>query len=54
MRRFKSRSQAQRFLTLHGLVQNFFRFGRHLIRSVNARMFRERAFSTWQEVTCVL
>ena len=27
MRRFKSRSQAQRFLSLHGIVQNLFRFG---------------------------
>jgi putative transposase len=54
MRRFKSWSQAQRVPTLHGLVQNLFRFGRHLMRSVNARVFRERAFSTWQEVTCVL
>ena len=53
MRRFKSRSQAQRFLTLHGLVQNLFRFGRHLMRAVNARMFRERALSMWREVTCV-
>ena len=52
MRRFKSRSQAQRFLTLHGVVQNLFRFGRHLLRAANARMFRDRAFSSWRGVTC--
>jgi len=52
MRRFTSPSQAQRFLTLHGLVQNLFRFGRHLLRSANARLFRQRAFSIWQGVTC--
>ena len=52
MRRFKSRSQAQRFLTLHGLIQNLFRFGRHLLRATNARMFRDRAFSAWLGVTC--
>ena len=52
MRRFKSRSQAQRFLTLHGVVQNLFRFGRHLLRAANARMFRDRAFSAWLGVTC--
>jgi putative transposase len=52
MRRFKSRSQAQRFLSLHGLVQNLFRFGRHLLRAGNARMFRARAFLMWRGVTC--
>ena len=52
MRGFKSRGQAQRFLTIHGVVQNLFRIGRHLLRAVNARMFRARAFATWTEVTC--
>jgi len=52
MRRFKSRSQAQRFLSLHGIVQNLFRFGRHLLRAANARLFRDRAFSIWSAVTC--
>jgi putative transposase len=52
MRGFKSRGQAQRFLTIHGVVQNLFRFGRHLLRAANARMFRARAFAAWTEVTC--
>ncbi len=52
MRRFKSRGQAQRFLSVHGVVQNLFRVGRHLLRSANARMFRARAFAMWMEVTC--
>ncbi len=52
MRRFKSRGQAQRFLSVHGIVQNLFRVGRHLLHSENARMFRTRAFATWTEVTC--
>ena len=52
MRRFKSRAQAQRFLSLHGVVQNLFRFGRHLLRASNARAFRVRAFSTWLGGTC--
>jgi putative transposase len=30
MRAFSSSSQAQRFLTIHGLTQNLFRLGRHL------------------------
>ena len=35
MRRFKSAAQAQRFLSVHKLVQNFFRVGRHLLRAVH-------------------
>ncbi len=33
MLRFKSAGQAQRFLSLHGIVQNLFRVGRHLLSS---------------------
>ena len=40
MRRFKSPCQAQRFLSLHGVVQNLFRVGRHLLRSANHRLLR--------------
>src|ERR1700694_4526407 len=29
------RAQTQRFLSLHGVVQNLFRVGRHLLRSAN-------------------
>src|SRR6266571_7556787 len=44
MRRFKSACQAQRFLSLPGLVQNLFRVGRHLLRSTNQRLLRSRSF----------
>jgi len=53
MRRFKSPAQAQRFLSVHGVVQNLFRLGRHLMRAINYRMFRARAFRDWREATCV-
>lgn len=53
MRRFKSMGQAQRFLTVHGVVQNLFRLGRHLLRARHYRLFRARAFVRWQQVTCV-
>ena len=33
MRRFTSAAHAQRFLSVHGLVLNLFRVGRHLLRS---------------------
>lgn len=51
MRRFKSAGQAQRFLTVYGVVGNLFRLGRHLTRAVHYREFRSRAFCAWQEVT---
>ena len=52
MRRFKSAGQAQRFLTVYGVVGNLFRLGRHLTRAIHYREFRSRAFGEWQEVTC--
>ncbi len=52
MRRFKSRHQAQRFLSVHARVGNLFRYGRHLLRAVNHRLFRARAFAIWRQVTC--
>ena len=52
MRGFASSIQAQRFLTLHGLTQNFFRLGRHLLQAVNYRLLRTQAFQVWKEVAC--
>ncbi len=53
MRRFKSAAQTQRFLSVHGPVQNLFRVGRHLLRAVHHRLLRTQAFGVWREVTCV-
>jgi len=52
MRRFKSAAQAQRFLSVHGVILNLFRVGRHLLRPANHRILRERSFLVWHEVTC--
>ena len=52
MRRFKSVGHAQRFLSVHGPVQNLFRVGRHLLRSAHHRLLRTRAFVEWDAVTC--
>jgi putative transposase len=52
MRGVASSTQAQRFLTLHGLTQNLFRFGRHLLQAVNYRILRAQAFQVWKEVVC--
>jgi putative transposase len=53
MRGFRSVGSTQRFLSVHGVVQNLFRFGRHLLRAAHARLFRKRAFSEWSMATCV-
>jgi Transposase and inactivated derivatives len=51
-RRFKSMGQAQRFLSVHGPINNLFRVGRHLLRATHHRVFRARAFHVWNQVTC--
>ncbi len=47
MRRFKSTSQAQRFLGAHAAVYNLFNLGRHLISANHYRNLRISAFSEW-------
>ena len=53
MRRFKSAGQAQRFLSVHGPVQNLFRVGRNHLKAIHHRLLRDRAFAYWREATCV-
>jgi putative transposase len=52
IRRFKSQGQAQRFLACHGVVNNLFRLGRHLMQAHHYRILRERAFGEWTRVSC--
>ena len=49
MRGFKSagKRQAQRFLSVHGVIGNLFNFGRHQLSSANYRLLRERSFKEW-------
>jgi len=49
MRKFKSMEQAQRFLNAHAAVYNLFDLGRHLVSAENYRLFRQRAFATWEK-----
>jgi putative transposase len=51
MRRFKSPGQAQRFLSVHGPINNLFRLGRHLLPARHYRTLRARTFATWRNVT---
>ena len=52
LRGFRSSDEAQRFLTLHGLTQNLFRLGRHLMQAVNYRLLRTQAFQIWKDAVC--
>lgn len=40
----------QRILSVQGVVCNLFRFGRHLTRAMNYRVFRSRAFIEWPQI----
>ncbi|MGD8363062.1 MAG: DDE-type integrase/transposase/recombinase [Gemmatimonadota bacterium] len=51
MRGFKSAGQAQRFLSVHGVIRNLFNLGRHHLSSANYRMLRERSFKDWNAAT---
>ena len=42
----------QRFLSVHGPINNVFRVGRNLMKAKHYRIMRERAFCLWDEVTC--
>ena len=47
MRRFKSMTQAQRFLDTNASVYNLFNLGRHLITASHYRSLRKSAFIEW-------
>ena len=53
MRKFKSVEQGQRFLSVHAEVYNLFNLGRHLLSAKNYRMFRDRAFASWEKAVTV-
>jgi len=52
MRCFKSQGHAQRFLAVHGQVNNLFRVDRHLMCAIHHRVLRDQAFCLWREITC--
>jgi putative transposase len=51
MRRFKSPAQAQRFLSVHGIIGSHFRPGRHRLRATVYRQQMAQRFQTWRTVT---
>jgi putative transposase len=53
MKRFKSPSQAQRFLSAHGQINNLFHLRRDHVSAAEYRAARMRIFETWAEVSGV-
>ncbi len=51
MRRFKSITQAQRFLESHAAVYNLFNLHRHSLNRKYFKQFRLRSFATWDAIT---
>ena len=52
MQRFKSSTQAQRFLSAHGMIYGHFRPRRHLMAADAYRRARAKAFRIWTQETC--
>jgi len=53
MQRFKSRDQAQDFLSAHAIVYGHFRPRRHRLSAARCRHARIKAFRVWQQETSV-
>ena len=53
MRRFKSMSQAQRFVSVHAAVSNLFNLGRHLVKAGHYRTLRRSAFASWDRAVAI-
>jgi transposase-like protein len=51
MQRFKSPGSAQRFLSVHAVVQNTFNVQRHLVSRNTLRALRGEAFQNWRAAT---
>jgi len=53
MRRFKSVSDAQRFLSAFSIIASHFRVRRHLLTAARYRAEMQSRFATWNEVSYV-
>ena len=51
MQRFKSSGSAQRFLSVHAVVQNTFNVQRHLVSRNTLRVLRGEALQNWRAAT---
>ena len=53
VQKHRNRKAAKRFLACHGVVNNLFRLGRHMMKAKNYKVLRERSFVEWDRVSCV-
>ena len=51
MQRFKSARHAQRFLSAHARIHNYFQLRRHRLTATQHRAARDAAFEVWRDVT---
>jgi putative transposase len=51
MQRFESARQAQRFLSIHSWIHNYFQLHRHRLTASDHRSCRTEAFHVWHDVT---
>ena len=49
-----SEPQQPNFLSFYSPINNLLRVGRHLMKAAHYRLFRDRAFMTWPDVTTEL
>jgi hypothetical protein len=54
MQRFKSARSAQRFLSMHAVVQNTFNLQRHLVSRSTLRIFRAEAADQWRDAVAAV
>jgi putative transposase len=52
MQRFKSREQAQEFLSAHAFIHGHFHPRRHILTTSSYRAVRSEAFNIWRQETC--
>ena len=50
MKKFKSAGQAQRFLSAHDQINNFFYLRRDHVTAAEHRAFRTQTFQVWAEI----
>ncbi|ESY64954.1 transposase [Mesorhizobium sp. LNHC252B00] len=53
MKRFKSASQLQRFVSIHDPIANLFHFPCNTLSSAQHRDLRDAALRIWNKIACV-
>jgi putative transposase len=51
VQKHKDKKAAKRFLSCHGVVNNLFKLGRHLMNANNYRLIRDKSFIEWNRAS---